>query len=91
LNRRKKKLIVGIEKETHYFKVTVPSEEELPLGVEAINEDAFDLDDLEEEELVREEVEGGNAPSIASTAFFSTVREVDIIFLGIFLFIFVRS
>jgi hypothetical protein len=49
------------------------------------------LDDLEEEELVREEVEGGNAPSIASTAFFSTVREVDIIFLGIFLFIFVRS
>ncbi len=36
-------------------------------------------------------MEGGNAPSIALTAFFSTVREVDIIFLDLFLFIFVRS
>jgi hypothetical protein len=59
------------------FQITVPSdEEELPLGVEAINEDAFDLDDLEEEELFREEVEGDSAPSITSTTFFSTAREV---------------
>ena len=51
-------------------------EDELPLGVEAsINLDAFDPEDLDDEELV--EGEDVLAPaSIASSAFFSTVREV---------------
>ncbi len=63
----------------YYFQITVPSDEEdLPLGVEAINEDAFDLDDLEEDELALEEA-GGKSPaaSVASTTFFSAVREVS--------------
>ncbi len=48
-------------------------------GVEAaINEDVFDLDDLEEEELLDEEGEGVGTPSVASTAFYSTVREVSL-------------
>ncbi len=51
-------------------------EDELPLGVEAsINLDAFDPEDLDDEELV----EGKDvlaSPSVASSAFFSTVREV---------------
>ncbi len=51
-------------------------EDELPLGVEAsINLDAFDPEDLDDEELV----EGEDilaSPSVASSAFFSTVREV---------------
>ncbi len=51
-------------------------EDELPLGVEAsINLDAFDPEDLDDEELV--EGEDVMAPaSIVSSAFFSTVREV---------------
>jgi hypothetical protein len=51
----------------------------MPLGVEAINEDAFDLDDLDEEEL--EQVEGiavSAAASVASSAFYSAVREVSL-------------
>ena len=55
---------------------SVDEEDELPLGVEAsINLDAFDPEDLDDEELV----EGADvmAPaSIVSSAFFSTVREV---------------
>jgi hypothetical protein len=54
----------------------VDEEDELPLGVEAsINLDAFDPEDLDDEELV----EGEDilaSPSVASSAFFSTVREV---------------
>ena len=55
---------------------SVDEEDELPLGVEAsINLDAFDPEDLDDEELV--EGEDVLAPaSIASSAFFSTVREV---------------
>ncbi len=65
--------------------ISCEEEDELPLGVEAaINEDVFDLDDLEEEELPDEEGEGDGTPSIASTAFYSTVREVSlqIVLLG---------
>ena len=36
------------------------------------------MDDLEEEELVGEEGEGVGTPSVASTAFYSTVREVSL-------------
>ncbi len=64
----------------YYFQITVPSDEEdLPLGVEAINEDAFDLDDLEEDGLALEEEAGCKSPaaSVASTTFFSAVREVS--------------
>ncbi len=53
-------------------------DEELPLGVEAaINEDAFDLDDLEEDELNQD----GAAPqaSLASSAFLSAIQEVKIL------------
>jgi hypothetical protein len=54
----------------------VDEEDELPLGVEAsINLDAFDPEDLDDEELV--EGEDILAPaSIVSNAFFSTVHEV---------------
>ena len=47
--------------------------------MEAINEDAFDLDDLEGDELALEEEAGGKSPaaSVASTTFFSAVREVS--------------
>ncbi len=51
-------------------------EYELPLGVEAsINLDAFDPEDLDDEELVEGE-DVLASPSIASSACFSTVREV---------------
>jgi hypothetical protein len=55
---------------------SVDEEDELPLGVEAsINLDAFDPEDLDDEELV--EGEDVLAPaSIVSSEFFSTVREV---------------
>ncbi len=55
---------------------SVEEEDELPLGVEAsINLDAFDPEDLDDEELV--EGEDVLAPaSVASSVFFSTVREV---------------
>ena len=55
---------------------SVDEEDELPLGVEAsINLDAFDPEDLDDEELV--EGEDILAPaSIVSSAFFSTVHEV---------------
>ena len=36
------------------------------------------MEDLEEEELVGEEGEGVGTPSVASTAFYSTVREVSL-------------
>ena len=36
------------------------------------------MDDLEEEELLGEEGEGVGTPSIASTAVYSTVREVSL-------------
>jgi hypothetical protein len=59
--------------------ISCEEEDELPLVVEAaINEDVFDLDDLEEEELLDEEGEGVGTPSVASTAFYSTVREVSL-------------
>ncbi len=51
-------------------------EDELPLGVEAsINLDDFDPEDLDDEELVEGE-DVLASPSVASSAFFSTVREV---------------
>jgi hypothetical protein len=54
----------------------VDEEDELPLGVEAsINLDAFDPEDLDDEELVEEEDVLASA-SVASSAFYSTVREV---------------
>jgi hypothetical protein len=55
---------------------SVDEEDELPLGVEAsINLDAFDPEDLDDEELVEGE-DVLASPSVASSAFFSTVREV---------------
>jgi hypothetical protein len=48
----------------------------LPLGVEAfINEDAFDPEDLDDEEL-RECADVISPASVVSSAFYSTVREV---------------
>ncbi len=48
----------------------------LPLGVEAsINEDAFDPEDLDDEEL-REGVDVISPASVVSSAFYSAVREV---------------
>ena len=54
-------------------------EDELPLGVEAINEDVFDLDELEEEEELGLEqvVKKSPAASVASSTFYSAVREVS--------------
>ena len=55
---------------------SVDEEDELPLGVEAsINLDAFDPEDLDDEELVEGEDVLASA-SVASSAFYSTVREV---------------
>ncbi len=55
-------------------------DEELPLGVEAaINEDAFDLEDLEEDELIQDGA--ASQASLASSAFLSAIQEV-IIWLG---------
>ncbi len=55
-------------------------DEELPLGVEAaINEDAFDLEDLEEDDLLRDGA--ASQASLASSAFLSAIQEV-IIWLG---------
>jgi hypothetical protein len=67
--------------------ISCDEEEELPLGVEAaINEDVFDLDDLEEEELPDEEGEGDGMPSIASTTFYSTMREVSLLVVHLLVF-----
>jgi hypothetical protein len=45
------------------------------LGVEAaINEDAFDLDDLEEDELIQDGA--ASQASLASSAFLSAIQEV---------------
>jgi hypothetical protein len=49
----------------------------MPLGLEAINEDAFDLEDLGDEEL-NEGVVVMSPASVASTAFHSVVREVSL-------------
>jgi hypothetical protein len=55
-------------------------DEELPLGVEAaINEDTFDLEDLEEDELLQDGA--ASQASLASSAFLSAIQEV-IIWLG---------
>ena len=52
-------------------------DEELPLGVEAaINEDAFDLEDLEEDELNQDGA--ASQASLASSAFLSAIQEVKI-------------
>ena len=52
-------------------------EDGLPLGVEAsINEDAFDPEDLDDEELC-EHVRAASPASLASSAFYSAVREVS--------------
>ncbi len=49
----------------------------LPLGVEAsLNEDAFDPEDLDDEEL-RGHVRAVSPASVASSAFYSAVREVS--------------
>ena len=45
--------------------------------MEAINEDVFDLDELEEEELV-DAVDGSPSASIASSTFLSAIREVSL-------------
>jgi len=51
----------------------------MPLGVEAINEDVFDLDELAEEELEQLEGAAGSAvASVASSAFYSAIREVSL-------------
>ncbi len=45
------------------------------MGVEAaINEDAFDLDDLEEDELIQDGA--ASQASLASSAFLSAIQEV---------------
>ena len=50
-------------------------DEELPLGVEAaINEDVFDLEDLEEDELNQDGA--ASQASLASSAFLSAIQEV---------------
>jgi hypothetical protein len=55
---------------------SVDEEDGLPLGVEAsINLDAFDPEDLDDEELVEGEDVLASA-SVASSAFYSTVCEV---------------
>ena len=55
---------------------SVVEEDELPLGIEAsINLDAFDPEDLDDEELVEGEDVLASA-SVSSSAFYSTVREV---------------
>jgi hypothetical protein len=52
-------------------------DEELPLGVEAaINEDVFDLEDLEEDELNQDGA--ASQASLASSAFLSAIQEVKI-------------
>jgi hypothetical protein len=52
-------------------------DEELPLGVEAaINEDAFDLEDLEEDDLLQDGA--ASQASLASSAFLSAIQEVKI-------------
>jgi hypothetical protein len=54
-------------------------DEELPLGVEAaINEDVFDLEDLEEDELIQDGA--ASQASLASSAFLSAIQEVKILF-----------
>jgi hypothetical protein len=51
-------------------------DDEMPLGVEAsINLDAFDPEDLDDEELI-EGADILSAASAVSSAFYSTVREV---------------
>ncbi len=51
----------------------------MPLGVEAINEDVFDLDELAEEKLEQlEGAAGSAAASVASSAFYSAIREVSL-------------
>jgi hypothetical protein len=50
-------------------------DEELPLGVEAaINEDVFDLEDLEEDELIQDGA--ASQASLASSGFLSASQEV---------------
>jgi hypothetical protein len=50
-------------------------DEELPLGVEAaINEDVFDLEDLEEDDLIQDGA--ASQASLASSAFLSAIQEV---------------
>ncbi len=59
----------------------------LPLGVEAsINEDAFDLEDLDDEEL-REHARAVSPASVASSAFYSAVREVSCYHLVVSVFL----
>jgi hypothetical protein len=59
----------------------------LPLGVEAsINEDAFDPEDLDDEELC-EHVRAVSPASVASSAFYSTVREVSCYWLVASMFV----
>jgi hypothetical protein len=53
-------------------------DEELPLGVEAAtNEDAFDLEDLEEDELLQDGA--ASQASLASSAFLSAIQEVKFV------------
>ena len=51
----------------------------MPLGVEAINEEVLDLDELAEAELEQlEGAAGSAAASVASSAFYSAIREVSL-------------
>ena len=60
-------------------------DEELPLGVEAaINEDAFDLEDLEEDELIQDGA--ASQASLASSAFLSAIQEVKNL-IGLYTFV----
>ncbi len=58
----------------------------LPLGVEAsINEDAFDPEDLDDDEL-RVHARAVSPASVASSAFYSAVREVSCYWLVVLMF-----
>ncbi len=62
-----KKLVCLSIGTSYVLQVEVPSEDEMPLGIEAaINEDAFDLDDLSEEE--RDNVGEATAADLVSNA-----------------------
>ena len=55
------------------------------MGVEAaINEDAFDLEDLEEDELIQDGA--ASQASLASSAFLSAIQEVKIL-IGLYTFV----
>ena len=74
-----KTVIMCIKKKTKYVldqDQQLSEDEELPLGVEAaINEDVFDLEDLEEDEEFNADRIASQA-SLASSTFLSAIQEV---------------